>query len=96
MPKRKYDSEDEDLEQSEEVEVSPRPKRAKKAPAKKRNADSEDEQPAKKAKKAKKARQQLLLFIRTFMPRIYWHADALVTPRVGRGFRRRGHWAFYC
>jgi len=55
MPKRKYDPEDEDVEQSEEEEVAPPPKKAKKAPAKKRNDDSEDEQPAKKGKKAKKA-----------------------------------------
>jgi len=55
MPKRKVDSEDEDIEQSEEEEVAPRPKKARKAPAKKRKAPSEDEQPAQKGKKAKKA-----------------------------------------
>jgi hypothetical protein len=59
MPKRKHDSEDEDIGQSEEEEVAPQPKKAKKARAKKRNDNSEDELPAKTGKKAKKACQQV-------------------------------------
>ena len=67
MPKRKYDSEEEEIGQSEEEEVAPRPKKAKKVPAKKRKDGSEDEQAAKKGKKAKKARQRPFSLIRAFV-----------------------------